>query len=135
MWSSLAVNKYLHTVASYWISSTLIFISLIILVLSKFITKLLTTNRLIARGRTKFDAEQKLRNFLLEIVTVVPSASKDGSDTEFIVRGRSYIYMYIYIYIYIYTQNVKCSRYRPGVAQRVGRGIALLFHDRGTRRG
>jgi len=27
------------------------------------------------------------------------------------------------------------SRYRPGVAQRVGRCIALLFHDRGTRRG
>jgi len=27
------------------------------------------------------------------------------------------------------------SRYRPGVAQRVGRGIAILFHDRGTRRG
>ena len=25
--------------------------------------------------------------------------------------------------------------YRPGVAQRVGRVIALLFHDRGTRRG
>ena len=31
--------------------------------------------------------------------------------------------------------NVKLSRYRPGVAQRVGRGIALLFHDRGIRRG
>ena len=31
--------------------------------------------------------------------------------------------------------KVKCSRYRPGVPQRVGRGIALLFHDRGTRRG
>ena len=31
--------------------------------------------------------------------------------------------------------RVECSRYRPGVAQRVGRGIALLFHDRGTRRG
>ena len=30
---------------------------------------------------------------------------------------------------------IKCSRYRPGVAQRVGRGIALLFHDRDTRRG
>jgi len=29
----------------------------------------------------------------------------------------------------------KWSRYRPDVAQRVGRGIALLFHDRGTRRG
>jgi len=31
--------------------------------------------------------------------------------------------------------KVKRSRYRPSVAQRVGRGIALLFHDRGTRRG
>jgi hypothetical protein len=30
--------------------------------------------------------------------------------------------------------KVKCSRYRPGVAQRVDRDIALLFHDRGTRR-
>ena len=28
----------------------------------------------------------------------------------------------------------KWFRYRPGVAQRVGRGIALLFHERGTRR-
>jgi hypothetical protein len=32
-------------------------------------------------------------------------------------------------------EKVKWSRYRPGVAQRVGRGIALLFHDHGTRRG
>ena len=31
--------------------------------------------------------------------------------------------------------KVKRCRYRPGVAQRMGRGIALLFHDRGTRRG
>ena len=31
--------------------------------------------------------------------------------------------------------KVKFSRYRTCVAQRVGRGIALLFHDRGTRRG
>jgi len=31
--------------------------------------------------------------------------------------------------------KLKWSRYRPSVAQRVGRGIALLFHDRGTRRG
>jgi len=35
----------------------------------------------------------------------------------------------------IYKKKVKWSRYRPGVAQRVSRGIALLFHDRGTRRG
>jgi len=32
-------------------------------------------------------------------------------------------------------KKVKWSRYRTGVAQRVGRGIALLFHDRGTRKG
>ena len=44
------------------------------------------------------------------------------------------IYIYIYIYIYIKVK-VKWSLYRSGVAQRVGRGIALLFHDRGTRRG
>ena len=31
--------------------------------------------------------------------------------------------------------KVKRSLYRPGVAQRLGRGIALLFHDHGTRRG
>ena len=31
--------------------------------------------------------------------------------------------------------KVKVSRYSPGVVQRVGRGTALLFHDRGTRRG
>jgi len=30
--------------------------------------------------------------------------------------------------------KVKFSRYKPGVAQTVGRGIALLFYDRGTRR-
>jgi len=31
--------------------------------------------------------------------------------------------------------KVKWSRYRHRVAQRVGRGIAVLFHARGTRRG
>jgi len=31
--------------------------------------------------------------------------------------------------------EVKWSHYRAVVAQRMGRGIALLFHDRGTRRG
>ena len=32
-------------------------------------------------------------------------------------------------------KKVKCSGYRHCVAQRVGKGSALLFHDRGTRRG
>ena len=31
--------------------------------------------------------------------------------------------------------KVKWSHYRPGVAQRLSRGIALLFHDHGIRRG
>jgi len=31
--------------------------------------------------------------------------------------------------------KVKWCRYRSGVAQSVSRGIALLFHDRGTRKG
>jgi len=31
--------------------------------------------------------------------------------------------------------KVKWSPYTPGVTQRVGRGIALFFHDRDTRRG
>jgi len=33
------------------------------------------------------------------------------------------------------SKKVKWSCYRSGVAQSVGRVIALLFHDRGTRRG
>jgi len=35
----------------------------------------------------------------------------------------------------ILVKKVKWSRYRSGVSQGVGRGTALLFHDRGTRRG
>jgi len=38
------------------------------------------------------------------------------------------------MYIYDNEVTVVWSRYRPGVAQMVGRGIALLFHDCGTRR-
>ena len=38
-------------------------------------------------------------------------------------------------FFFVYIYKVKWSSYRPGVAQRVGRGIDLLYHDRGTRRG
>ena len=41
----------------------------------------------------------------------------------------------MYVGKHKFSVKVKWSRYRPGVAQRVGRGIALLFHDRGTRMG
>ena len=43
--------------------------------------------------------------------------------------------LYIYIPVYIYVYMVQYSHYRPGVAQRVGRGIALLFIECFTRRG
>ena len=38
------------------------------------------------------------------------------------------------IYGSLGVKRLNWSLYRSGVAQRVGRGIALLFHDRGTRR-
>jgi len=44
-------------------------------------------------------------------------------------------FFFILEWIALYKKKVKGSRYRPGVAQRVGRGIALFFHNRGTRRG
>ena len=39
------------------------------------------------------------------------------------------------MYLLTSKKKLQCSRYRPDVAQRVERGIALLFRDRGTRRG
>ena len=53
-----------------------------------------------------------------------------GQTRRFLCPAATFV-NFIYIYIYI---KVKFSRYRPGVVQRVGRSIALLFHDRGTRR-
>ena len=38
-------------------------------------------------------------------------------------------------FICLKKKKVKWSRYTPCVAQRVGRGTAILFHDRGNRRG
>jgi len=45
------------------------------------------------------------------------------------------VHCLVYSNITLYYMTVKCSSYRPGVAQKVGRSIALLFHDRGTRGG
>ena len=65
-----------------------------------------------------------------------PRAGLDGlkisSPPGFDPRPPHHTHTHTHIYIYI---KVKCSRYRPGVVQRVRRGIALLFHDLGTRRG
>ena len=43
--------------------------------------------------------------------------------------------IYPHIYYSFIIKKVKLSRYMSGVAQSVGRGVALLFHDRGTGRG
>ena len=46
-----------------------------------------------------------------------------------------------YDFTHLYSSTNVCKKkgnvfpLQPGVAQRVGRGIALLFYDRGTRRG
>jgi len=45
------------------------------------------------------------------------------------------VFMYSLLLLSCFKKKVKWSRYRPGMAQRVGRGIPLLFHDRGTGRG
>jgi len=45
-----------------------------------------------------------------------------------------YLYNEICCHIQL-NSKVKWSRYRHGVAQRVGRGVPLPLHDRGTRRG
>ena len=42
--------------------------------------------------------------------------------------------MYVCVCVCVYIKG-KGSHYRPDVTQKVGRGIALFFHDRGTRRG
>jgi len=38
-----------------------------------------------------FDTEQKSSKFMLEIMTLVSSANKTGTDIEFVLRGREFI--------------------------------------------
>ena len=64
----------------------------ILFVLSKIISKLLAENYLVIRERIKLDSAQKSSKFLPQIImTLESSANNIGSDTAFIVRGRSYI--------------------------------------------
>ena len=56
------------------------------------------------------------------------------SERQAIRKGPIITNSSIYVPLSSYSKKVKWSRYRRGVAQRVCRGIALLFHDRGTGR-
>jgi len=51
------------------------------------------------------------------------------------IKNLSIYFFKCSIWLYSNKKNVKWSRYRPGVAQRVGRGIAILLHDRSTSSG
>jgi len=52
-----------------------------------------------------------------------------------VTKPRSIRTWYIHVTLANKKLKVKWTRYRPGVAQMMGRGIALLFHDRGIRSG
>jgi hypothetical protein len=65
--------------------------NMVIFILSKFRNKLLAANHLIIKERTKFDNVQKSSKFLLEIMTLVSSANNTVSDTEFVLRGRTFM--------------------------------------------
>ena len=58
----------------------------------------------------------------------IPAGSESLYRLSYPAHTKSYIYIYIKV-------KVNFSHYGPGVAQRVGRGIALLFNDRGNRSG
>jgi len=54
---------------------------------------------------------------------------------NFTASGRTYRPLQYTLYVLCIKGKGKWSHYRPSVDQRVGRCTALLFHDRGTRRG
>jgi len=63
--------------------------------------------------------------------TSLPSYSRDILSIFFVGRGQNSPACSLLNKIV----KVKWSRYRPGVAQRVGKSLALFFHHRGIRRG
>ena len=69
--------------------------------------------------------------FVYLFIHPVTHVTLDMSITDYSL----YITTILIIYGHLKGEKVKWSHYRPGVAQRVGRGIALLFHDCSTRRG
>jgi len=98
----------------------------------------------------KFLRRNPILHFFLPLTTyrtrnirAIPTNDPSKLDTIFIY---TYFEPYVYACVLVVHKVVltvacdfyiklKWSRYRPGVAQRVGRVIVLLFHDRGTRRG
>jgi len=65
---------------------------------------------------------------------MVSRSEKNGTVLHYSIGRKHETSPLLELWLEIIISNLKYSRYRPGVAQRVGRGTALLFHDRGTRR-
>ena len=81
------------------------------------------------------------RSIISECRRFSDKSCRESQNTIHVTHTHTHTHKHIYIFIYLKfcclrDKKVKaqCSRYRPGVAQSVGRGIALLFHDCGTRR-
>ena len=68
-----------------------------------------------------YDVRMEMRPWVARGVSSGTRASREAEHHSKTTRGHKV--------------KVQWSRYRPGVAQKVGRGIALLYHDHGTRRG
>jgi hypothetical protein len=54
---------------------------------------MLDVNHLLILERSVFDIVEKPSTFLPEIITLVSSVNKMGSDKVFIIGGRSFIYI------------------------------------------
>jgi len=81
-----------------------------------------------------FQASAAVKNEIFALRSPQLRNIKEKQRTQF----KPYISPAQYLYqkgLYAVKNKKKYSRYRPSVTQRVGRGITLLFHDRGTRRG
>ena len=75
----------------------------------------------------------KLRRLLMRWIVCFALRQSPGSNSWTV--HWPFAVLIIFVKFNSLKKKVKWSLYRPGVAQRVGRRIALLFHDRGTRRG
>ena len=78
---------------------------------------------------------------VFDSISFIPLRGSDSAYVVYLVRGKSFKLLgWLAVsagwgHLGGVKVKVKFSLYRPIVAQSVGRGIALLFHDRGTRRG
>jgi len=93
-------------------------------------SRLISSNN---RNKIRFIKKRRRETFC-SISTSTSKTSKFWETTRMELVLTLFIKTSFYFYIKKVKVKVKWSRHRPGVAQRVGRSIALLFHDRGTRR-